>query len=176
MAVVAPDESPLDFAVLDSDLLSDFAGFSCGDEDWEADLRDFLLNDALRQSDGRFNMTHAFYTQQDEPVGFVSLSNAQVDRSDAGLRRQAPYAVVPALLIGRLAVDRRYQGRSYGRHVLGFVRELAKSLPSGCRILALQVDTRNESAIRFYEREGFSKPPIAVNRGMQWMFYDLGPR
>ncbi len=174
--MVAPDESPLDFAVLDSDLLTDFASFSAGDEEWEADLRDFLLNDALRQSDGRFNVTHVFYTQQHEPVGFVSLSNAQVDRADAGLRRQAPYAVVPALLVGRLAVDRQYQGRSYGRHVLGFVRKVAKSLPSGCRILALQVDVRNADAIRFYEREGFSRPPIEPNRGMQWMFYDLGPR
>ncbi len=162
--------------MLDDGLLRDFAEFSCGDEEWQTDLRDFLIEDALGQSRGRFSVTFVFYTESGEPAGFAALSAAQVSRSDTGLGRRAPYPVVPAVLIGRLGIDVTQQGKGYGQQVMALIREWAMSLPVGCRILALQVDVRNEGAIRFYERDGFTKAPIEVQRSMQWMFYDLEAR
>jgi GNAT superfamily N-acetyltransferase len=168
--------APLVYAVLDEELLPDFAGFSCGDEAWQTDLRDFLIEDALSQSRGRFSVTFVFYTQSREPVGYVSLSAAQVERNHTGLGRRAPYPMVPAVLIGRLAIGSRHQGGGYGAQVMARVREWTMALRVGCRVLALQVDVRNDGAIRFYEREGFTKAPIEAQRNMQWMFYDLEAR
>lgn len=168
--------APLVYAVFDDGLLGDFAGFSCGDEEWQTDLRDFLLDDALSQSRGRFSVTFVFYTQSRGPVGFVSLSAAQVERRHTRLGRRAPYPMVPAVLIGRLAIDSRHQGGGYGAQVMARVREWTMALRVGCRVLALQVDVRNEGAIRFYERDGSTKAPIEVRRNMQWMFYDLEAR
>ena len=161
------------YARLNAALLQDFASFSCGDEEWQVDLRDFLLQDALPQSKGRFSVTFLFYNQTREPIGFVALSAAQVNRQDTELGRGAPYPIVPAVLIGRLAVDVRQQGRGYGQEILGLVRDWTMSLAVGCRVLALQVDVRNEGAIKFYEREGFVTAPIEVRRSMQWMFFNL---
>ncbi|MHB8513925.1 MAG: GNAT family N-acetyltransferase [Dehalococcoidia bacterium] len=168
--------TPLAYAYLTEELLRDFAAFSCGDEEWQRDLREFLLEDALQQSQGRFSVTFVFYTESGEPAGFATLAAAQVSRSDAGLGRRAPYPVVPAVLIGRLGIDVTQQGKGYGQQIMALIREWSMSLPVGCRVLALQVDVRNEGAIRFYERDGFTKAPIEVQRTMQWMFYDLEAR
>ena len=84
--------------------------------------------------------------------------------------------MIPAVLVGRLAVDAKHQGRGYGTQILALVREWTMRLPVGCRVIALQVDLRNEAAIRFYDREGFTRAPIEVRRNMQWMFYDLEAR
>ncbi len=168
--------APLVYAVLDEELLPDFADFSCGDDEWQTDLREFLLDDALPQARGRFSVTFVFYTQSHEPVGYVSLSAAQVERKHTDLRRRAPYPMIPAVLIGRLGIDSRHQGGGYGAQVMARVREWTMALRVGCRVLALQVDVRNEGAIRFYERDGFTKAPIEAQRNMQWMFYDLEAR
>lgn len=169
-------DNPFTFAVLDAGLLPDFAAFWCGEEEWQADLRDFLLEDALAQARGRFSVTFVFYTEKREPIGYVALSASQVERKDTGLGRRAPYPMVPAVLVGRLAVDAKHQGGGYGTQIIALVREWAMRLPIGCRVIALQVDVRNEAAIRFYEREGFTRAPIAVRRNMRWMFYDLEAR
>lgn len=172
----APTPPELRIAPLDATLLADFSGFSCGDEPWQADLRDYLLEDALAQAQGRYNATYLFYTPTREAVGYVSLSAAQVNRADARIRPRAPYPFVPAMLVGRLGVDVRFQGSGYGRQIMGLVREWGRSLVAGCRIIALQVDIRNTGAMTFYERIGFTVPPIEVARDMRWMFYDLGER
>ena len=170
------DAPPLVFAVLDAETLPHFASFSCGNEEWQADLREFLLEDALPQSHGRFSVTFVFYTQDRKPIGYVALSASQVERKHTQIGRRAPYPMVPAVLIGRLGVDASMQGQRYGERILAQVREWTKALGVGCRVLALQVDTRNQGAIRFYERERFTKAPIEIHRNMQWMFYDLEPR
>ena len=170
------DDAPLLYAPISEASLHAFAAFTCGEEEWQTDLREFLLEDALAQFRGRFNVTTLFYTQSREPVGFVTLSAAQVNRGDIDLERRAPYPVVPAVLIGRLGVDVTHQGRGRGQQILAFVRAWTMWLPVGCRVLALQVDVRNEGAFRFYEREGFGRAPIQPQRNMQWMFFDLEAR
>lgn len=172
----ASEQADLFSAPLTAELLQDFQRFSCGEEPWHVDLREYLLEDALPQHRGRYNVTHLFYTPSQEPVGYLSLSAAQVNRADAGIRPRPPYPVVPSVLIGRLGIDRRYQGRGYGRQVMGLVRDWARDLVVGCRVLALQVDVHNEDAITFYTRLRFEVAPIEIARDMQWMLFDLGGR
>ncbi|HWQ28640.1 MAG TPA: GNAT family N-acetyltransferase [Dehalococcoidia bacterium] len=154
--------------------LEDFMGFDCGSEEWQRDLREFLVDDALSQMAGRYNKTYVFYAGP-SALGFVTLSAAQVNRADIELPERAPYPVVPAVLVGRLGIDQSWQGRGYGQQIMALVRQWARELVAGCRVVALQVDVRNEGAIAFYEREGFEKAPIEIRRNMQWMFCDLGP-
>jgi len=78
-------------------------------------------------------------------------------------------------LIGRLAVDRRYQKQNVGGIVLALVREWAETSLIPFRLLALDVDPSNKGAIAFYQREGFDLTPVMRN-GMHVMVYDLGER
>lgn len=65
------------------------------------------------------------------------------------------YPLVPATLIGRLAVDRRYQGKGYGELLL--VDALKRSLLSTEQIgsAVVIVDAKDDKAKAFYEHFQF---------------------
>jgi GNAT superfamily N-acetyltransferase len=53
--------------------------------------------------------------------------------------------VVPAFLIGRLAVDRRYQGQGWGRFLLADA--LRRCIDSGIVGFAVVVDAKGDNAL-----------------------------
>jgi GNAT superfamily N-acetyltransferase len=160
------DPLELECAVLTPTNLRACQEFSCGDDEWDADLNDFLKNDALPQGEQRLNVTYLFLAQG-KPVAYVALSAGQVKAPEA-----SAYVWAPALLIGKLAVDETHQRQGIGAQVLGFIRDLALALPIGCRFLVIHVDMLNSEAQRFYEREGFVCPPD-MPKDKQVMAYDL---
>jgi GNAT superfamily N-acetyltransferase len=88
--------------------------------------------------------------------GYYTLSATAVkltDLSDQAARRLPRYPLVPATLLGRLAVDRRFQGRGYGRFLLADA--LYRVARNEIASFAVIVDAKDESARRFYERESF---------------------
>jgi GNAT superfamily N-acetyltransferase len=92
----------------------------------------------------------------DVVVAYASIAMTAIDRSTAPprLAKQAPDPV-PALLLGRLAVDRRHGGRGIGTalaaHVLATAVEL--NMQAACR--AIVVSALNERARSWWERLGF---------------------
>ena len=95
-------------------------------------------------------------------VGYYAISTAMEQRialPSAKLRRGMP-GQIPLLLIGRLAVDRNFQGIGLGRELLSNAlnRCVAASNIAGARgIVAHAID--NE-AVHFYERHGFQVSPL----------------
>jgi len=69
------------------------------------------------------------------------------------VRKLPGYPLVPATLLGRLAVDRRQQGKGYGRFLLADA--LYRAAQSEIASFAVIVDAKDDSARRFYERESF---------------------
>ena len=60
---------------------------------------------------------------------------------------------MPATLLGRLAVDRRHQGKGYGRFLLADA--LHRAVRSEIALFAVIVDAKDDNARKFYERESF---------------------
>lgn len=61
----------------------------------------------------------------------------------------------PALLIGQIGVDERYQGFGIGSELLNHAMEIAKTLSKevGCKFLYLE--TYNEENVPFYQKNKF---------------------
>jgi GNAT superfamily N-acetyltransferase len=72
------------------------------------------------------------------------------------------YPVVPAVLLGRLAVDRRYHGMGLGGVLLGDA--LMRTARAELGVFAMVVDATDEAAQRFYERYGFTLLPGETRR------------
>ena len=88
--------------------------------------------------------------------GYYTLSATAVklaDLPDQTVRRLPRYPLVPATLLGRLAVDRRFQGKGYGRFLLADA--LYRVARNEIASFAVIVDAKDEAARRFYERESF---------------------
>jgi GNAT superfamily N-acetyltransferase len=67
------------------------------------------------------------------------------------------YPLVPATLLGRLAVDKRFQGKGYGRFLLADA--LLRAVRSEIASFAVIVDAKVDGARRFYQRESFLPLP-----------------
>ena len=80
----------------------------------------------------------------------------------------------PALKIGRLAVDKRYEKKGIGTYLLHSVigKALLLSLDLGCRYITVNA---KRNAIPFYERNGFLMLKRQEKRREPTMSLDLFP-
>ena len=76
-----------------------------------------------------------------------------VDLPPDETKRLPRYPTVPAIRIGRLAVDQRFQGRGLGAALLADAA--TRALKADAAAFTLLVDAKNDSAVAFYERFGF---------------------
>ena len=93
-------------------------------------------------------------------AGYYTLSSTSVQLADlpASIVRKLPrYPLVPATLLGRLAIDRRHQGKGYGQFLLADA--LYRAARSEITSFAVIVDAKDDDARRFYERESFLSLP-----------------
>ena len=93
------------------------------------ELKDFLVEDAFKnQEDGISNTFVWFYNPVNELMGYVTILTDAVRIHGTRLwesftREGIPYKTLPALKIGRLCVDKRYERKGIGREMVLFVME-----------------------------------------------------
>jgi len=112
--------------------------------------------------DARKNMAAPFVlVLQDGTIGgYYTLSATAMTLAElpAQVTKKLPrYPLVPATLLGRLAIDRRHQDKGYGRFLLADA--LHRAVRSEIASFAIIVDAKDENARRFYERESFLPLP-----------------
>lgn len=94
-------------------------------------------------------------------VGYYSLAASSILHAMAAgrVRRNMPDPV-PALLLGRLAVDRAWQGKGLGADLLSdaVLRAIGASESIGVR--AILVHAISDGAKTFYEKHGFRASPV----------------
>jgi ribosomal protein S18 acetylase RimI-like enzyme len=149
--------TPFSIERLSDDL--DRGGFDCG----VAALDRYLLTQASQ--DVRRHVASCFVAcdrASRQIAGYYTVAAAQIDPADipeAVAKRLPRYPRIPAALIGRLAVDRRYQGRKIGRALV--VDAVRRVLHSEIAAFAVIVEAKDSAAAAFYRRLQFE--PIAGN-------------
>jgi ribosomal protein S18 acetylase RimI-like enzyme len=91
-------------------------------------------------------------------LGFFTLSFLGVDVYElpAGYGKKLPHGPLPAAKLGRLAIDKNYQGNNYGRLLLvDAMRRVAVAVRTTAGVVGLFVDAKNSSVAGFYRRFGF---------------------
>jgi len=123
-------------------------------------LDDWLKRHALANEQAGGSRTYIVCAGR-RVIGYYALATGGVAQVAAPgrVRRNMPDPV-PVMVLGRLAVDRRYQGRALG---MGLLRDaILRTLQAAevGRIRAILVHAISEEAERFYERHGFVGSPI----------------
>jgi GNAT superfamily N-acetyltransferase len=133
-------------------------GFDCG----EPALNDWLARRALgNQAAG----TSRTWVVIDEPAGMVvayyASSTASVIRATAPRRiaRDQP-ADLPAILLGRMAVDHHHQGKGLGGAMLKHFMTKAIEVSEIVGVRLVLVHAKDEQAKDFYRRHGFIESPL----------------
>jgi GNAT superfamily N-acetyltransferase len=121
------------------------------------------LNDWLQLRSSQFDKrdlarTYVAVRQGESTVlGYYAISNHYV-RYDALPQDQAkglPHIDVPAILLGRLAVDRSAQGQGIGSLLLIDALRRAQHITDQVGIRAVEVDAIDDAARQFYLKFGF---------------------
>jgi GNAT superfamily N-acetyltransferase len=89
-------------------------------------------------------------------AGFYTLASSSVsliDLPQAAAKKLPRYPSVPAVRMGRLAVDETFKGKGLGSALLADALE--RTLRSDIAAFAMLVDAKDESAAGFYEHHGW---------------------
>lgn len=132
--------------------------FSCGN----ASLDHYLKTQARQDLKNKVAVCFILSDTDKNIKGYFTLSSGSIPRSQipSGLKLKLPkYKELPVTLLGRLAVDLKYQGQGMGQFLL--VDALKKSYEAAQSIgsLAVIVDPIDSAAISFYQKFGFVQLP-----------------
>ena len=132
---------------------------SCFDSG-EPTLDDWLRRRALQNEASGASRTYVVCVEK-RVVGYYTLAVGAVALAEAPgrVRRNMPDPL-PVMVLGRLAVDREYQGRGIGAGLLrdAILRTVQAAEIAGIR--AILVHAISATAKRFYEERGFVSSPV----------------
>ncbi len=107
-------------------------------------------------------------------IGYVSLSAAQIERAFlpklAQRNRPDP---IPAILLGQLAVETRYQGQGHARSLIYFALATAVRISRDMGCYCVLTHPLDDSVREFYRGFGFDDLPFDPMRSMAVRITDL---
>lgn len=125
-------------------------------------LGDWLRQRALDNLAAQASRTYVVCPAQSlKVIGYFALNMGQILATDVtgSMRRNMPKAF-PAVVLGRLAIDRAWQGRGLGRAMLADAveRVLRASAEVSARLLIVHAISPGAEA--FYRHHGFTRLPV----------------
>jgi len=134
----------------------DHSGFDCG----VPALNNYLRTQASQDIRNHYSvMFVALAADADKIVGFYTLSNAsaplnQILGDPGDMQKKLPkYPNIPAIRLGRLAVDKSVQGLGIGKRLLADAVLQSLKYPAWAVML---VDAKDTQASVFYKKHGFT--------------------
>lgn len=133
--------------------------FDCGKE---------LLNNYLKTQAGqdikrKLSACFVLPGNQKEIQGYYTLSNNSIPLSSfpEDIRKKLPksYNSIPTTLLGRLAIDKKYQGKGIGKILLVDALKRSYEISQEIGSFAVVVDPIDEEAQNFYKKYDFIKLP-----------------
>ena len=149
----------------------DRESFDCGRES----LNTWFHRNAWRnQQSGASRVTVIADRDASSVAGFVSLSAAQIERGywPKPSQRNQPDPL-PAVLLGRLAVDRRHQGRGVARSLMLFALTTSLRLSRDIGCFCVLTHPLDDGVRDFYRAFGFVELPFDPGRSMAVRMIDL---
>jgi GNAT superfamily N-acetyltransferase len=133
-------------------------------ESSDAELNDFLRNDALKYLRNRLAATYlikvgtdiaAYFTLSNDAVARRGEEKSSWNRLNRGIPNEKRRKSYPAVKIGRLAVAQKYTRLGFGKTALDFVSllYLTDDFQAGCRFITVDA---YHTATAFYEKNGFA--------------------
>lgn len=133
----------------------DRSAFESGSEPLDRYFREQASQDIKRRVATCFV---AIVTKDESVSGYYTLAATSVALTDVPeeIARKLPrYPVVPAALLGRLAISKVWQGKGLGSALLADA--LLRTARTELGVFAMLVDAKDEIACRFYEHFGFTR-------------------
>lgn len=131
-------------------------GFECGKALLDNYIRTQASQDVKRDLSVCYVMTE---TDNHDVLGYYTLSSNSIDRTtfpaDLITRLPPSYGDLPTILLGRLALDKKMQGKGLGEYLLMNALNRCVEVSQRIGALAVVVDPIDDQAEKFYAGYGF---------------------
>lgn len=132
---------------------------------YEPDLKNFLIEDAISNQYNKISKTFLLF-HKNNLVGYITLlcDSLRVEGEIKELCKNinVPYKTLPAIKIGKLAVDDNYLKKGFGTKLLHLAYNYAKHVSDkycGCRFLVLDAKRnkdKSKNSLHFYKKMNFN--------------------
>jgi len=134
--------------------------FDCGKEL----LNNYLKNQAVQDVKRKLSACFVFAEKGTNNIkGYYTLSNNSIPLKSfpEQIQKKIPksYASIPTTLLGRLAIDTKFQGKGFGKILLIDALKRSYIISKAIGSFAIVVDPIDKEAERFYEKYDFIKLP-----------------
>lgn len=139
----------MDFITVDFDKSIDRAAFDCAAHP--------ALNTYVAQQAGqdeKRNVSRTFmYCEEGVLLGYYTLANTSValDELSEEQAKKMPRYPMPAVLLSRLAVDQRTQGKGLGKRLMADFFRRVYTISKHAGVAFIVVDAKDEDAAQYYQ-------------------------
>lgn len=130
------------------------------------EYNEFLIKEAIQmQNIGVSNTQLLLNNTNGDIIAYFSLCMASVrlknEEKESHNLSDVCFNSIPAVKIGKLAVDEKYLKRGFGSYMINLIIGISASINSlygvGCRFIVVDVDIseNNNELIEFYKKNGF---------------------
>jgi predicted GNAT family N-acyltransferase len=137
----------------------DRSSFSCGVDS----LDDYIKTRASQELKKRVSTPYVLTDSPNrEVLGYYCLSSysiASTELDESTAKKLPRYPLLPAIMLGRLAVDSGCQGKGYGDLLVADALKRSLELSKQLASFAVVVDAIDQRAASFYQRHGFIEFP-----------------
>ncbi|AWX15494.1 GNAT family N-acetyltransferase [Mergibacter septicus] len=144
--------------------------FSCSVEPLDTYFHKYVSQDVKKGLAKCFVLINE---QQAKIIGYYTLSALSIPITDIPqeqIKKGIPYPNIPAVLIGRLAIDTHFQHQGYGKFIIADT--IYRIQNNNIAAAVLVVDAKNDTAVSFYQRLGFIEFKT-LNQPHKKFFYPL---
>lgn len=132
-------------------------------------LNDFLRKYAKNQHKNSTTRVYVYAHREGEIAGFFTLSAHLLELSGLpdSILKGRPRLPIPTTLLGRFAIDQRYEGKGLGRTLLSYaLREAHKAaqIVASAFVVVDVSEDASEHAAEFYRKCGFVALPSNPQR------------
>jgi GNAT superfamily N-acetyltransferase len=129
--------------------------FSCG----SIFLDNYLKTQAGQDAKKNVSVAYVLVPNgSNQIVGYYTISSIGIDAGELPLKiaKKLPkYPVLPAIILGRLAVDKNYHRKKIGSYLLIDALKRSYSISQQIGITAVIVEAKDQEAVNFYKHFGF---------------------
>lgn len=123
-------------------------------------LDDWLIRRALKNQETGASRTFVVCEDNSIVIGYYALATGSIERLSAtgNFSRGMPDPI-PVIILGRLAIDKKHQGKRLGSALLKDAMLRTLSVANDVGVRGLLVHAISEEAKRFYLQYGFQESP-----------------
>jgi len=147
----------------------DLKTFDCGKPDMDTFLSRFAFKHSklglsstwvlVKEQNSKNNVKQEKQRAKSEVIAYYTLAASTVIKSGIPTDKSLPHYPIPVVLLARLAVDQKYQGKGLGSKILvTAIRHAVELTDRGLPAYGLVLDVLDDDALKFYQCFDFFEP------------------